>query len=713
MSYRIALIMALVLVVSVWPASAQTSTKLEVGKSIEKTLGPGQSHTYTIVLTEKQYLQFVVLQHGIDVMVQVMSPSGQSLARIDSPNGVEGPEHGSILSVAGGTYTITVAPLDSGQEDASPISPGRYEIKTIELRDATEEELKVGMGEEYRKKKALALLDEVVASIPNVRQAQSRVRFKEQAAQLLWKTDEKQAVKLLTECIRDAQEYAASFPLDAEDYYEGFAFAQAVRMEVVTIVATHDPEAALELLIATRKTSGSTGEEFSRAYEETQFELSLAGQIAAKNPQRAFELAETSLKTGYSPTLFQTIIQLRKKNPDLAAKLSKSLTNKLLGEKFLENSQAIEMLLVLLRSARPGKADSAPIAESLQILSPEDTRALVQKALNEALQFKPSVTEPMYGQRMSAQMMIYSLRSIPDLNIDEIVPGSTAAIDKKNAELGIGMPSPGGEWSKYEAALNGDSPETALETIDEAPDYMREQLVRSLIQKTATSGNISQARTIVNSKLKDPRERQRMLNDLERQAAIADANKGDMDGALRHVAKLSNVTARAEVISEIAGRIGQGQNATTALRLLETAKSLLNPSIRSENSEQMTALLRLAGAFSRYDSKRALEIVEPIIEHFNELAEAARTLNGFGADFFQNGELVMSDGNGLSGVASPIGTTLGEISIIDFDKAKQIAERIRLPEVRLAMYLGIAQQVLAPGENLLQTNIYMRRGVIE
>ena len=42
----------------------------------------------------------------------------------------------------------------------------------------------------------------------------------------------------------------------------------------------------------------------------------------------------------------------------------------------------------------------------------------------------------------------------------------------------------------------------------------------------------------------------------------------------------------------------------------------------------MTALLEFARAFSNYDVKRSFEIVDPLIDQFNEICEAARKLEG-------------------------------------------------------------------------------------
>mgnify|MGYP003693794927 CR=1 FL=1 len=63
-------------------------------------------------------------------------------------------------------------------------------------------------------------------------------------------------------------------------------------------------------------------------------------KLQQKNPQRAFEIAEANLKSGYSPTLVQTIIQLQSATIRICrAKLSKALTTKLLSETFLQNPQ--------------------------------------------------------------------------------------------------------------------------------------------------------------------------------------------------------------------------------------------------------------------------------------------------------------------------------------------------------------------------------------
>lgn len=108
----------------------------------------------------------------------------------------------------------------------------------------------------------------------------------------------------------------------------------------------------------------------------------------------------------------------------------------------------------------------------------------------------------------------------------------------------------------------------------------------------------------------------------------------------------------------------------------------------------MNALFEIARAFSRYDSKRAFEIVDPLIDQFNELCTAARTLDGFGPEYYNNDELDLQNGNTLASIAGLMSNLLGSLALTNFDRTKSTSDRISLPEVRLRAYLDIARQTI-------------------
>ena len=112
----------------------------------------------------------------------------------------------------------------------------------------------------------------------------------------------------------------------------------------------------------------------------------------------------------------------------------------------------------------------------------------------------------------------------------------------------------------------------------------------------------------------------------------------------------------------------------------------------------MAALFEFARAFSNYDVKRSFEIVDPLIDQFNEICEAARKLEGFGGEYFDDDELNMQNGNGLANIVSQMSNVLGELALTNFDRTKTATTRILLPEARLKVYLEIAQHTITGGK---------------
>jgi CHAT domain-containing protein/Tfp pilus assembly protein PilF len=105
--------------------------KLEPSKPIERELSGGESHSYEITLSGGQYLNVIVDQRGIDVVVTVISPEDKQLMQVDSPNGTQGPEPVMLVAEVSGNYRLNVG---SFEKDAPK---GRNEIRVMELRSAT------------------------------------------------------------------------------------------------------------------------------------------------------------------------------------------------------------------------------------------------------------------------------------------------------------------------------------------------------------------------------------------------------------------------------------------------------------------------------------------------------------------------------------------------------------------------------------------------
>lgn len=111
---------------------AETSVSLAPGEHLELTITGGERHSFRVFLYAGKYTEVLVDQRGIDLAIDIFSPTGEQVGEVDSPIGSKGIERAPVLADYTGEYRIVVRSLY--RESA----PGVYEIKAAELRDMTE-----------------------------------------------------------------------------------------------------------------------------------------------------------------------------------------------------------------------------------------------------------------------------------------------------------------------------------------------------------------------------------------------------------------------------------------------------------------------------------------------------------------------------------------------------------------------------------------------
>jgi hypothetical protein len=133
---------AIVCVLSIYLGVAVAqSLSLERNKAIEREIGAGETHSFTLNLTAGQYAHVVVDQRGVDVVVSIFAPNGTKVAQVDMPNGNSGPEPVSLMAETTGAYRVDVL-------STSTKLPGRYEVKLEDVHAATESDRKRISGQE-------------------------------------------------------------------------------------------------------------------------------------------------------------------------------------------------------------------------------------------------------------------------------------------------------------------------------------------------------------------------------------------------------------------------------------------------------------------------------------------------------------------------------------------------------------------------------------
>jgi CHAT domain-containing protein/tetratricopeptide (TPR) repeat protein len=110
----------------------QQTPQLESGKPIERELTGSHPHSYQMTLATGHYAKLVVDQRGIDVVVKLFGPDGEQITGFDSEIRMQGQESAFWVAEKGGIYRLDV------QAKYKNAAAGRYEIRMVELRRATE-----------------------------------------------------------------------------------------------------------------------------------------------------------------------------------------------------------------------------------------------------------------------------------------------------------------------------------------------------------------------------------------------------------------------------------------------------------------------------------------------------------------------------------------------------------------------------------------------
>src|SRR6185369_17071525 len=86
------------------------SEPLESGRTIEKTVSAGQTHSFTIDAKAGQYLHVIVDQRGVDLVVTLFGPDGAKIVDIDQTEAFGAEIVLGVIQVAG-EYRLDVRPV--------------------------------------------------------------------------------------------------------------------------------------------------------------------------------------------------------------------------------------------------------------------------------------------------------------------------------------------------------------------------------------------------------------------------------------------------------------------------------------------------------------------------------------------------------------------------------------------------------------------------
>ena len=547
--------------------------------------------------------------------------------------------------------------------------------------------------------KAIALLEEVIANAQTLKSASNRIRIQLAAGDLIWPRDEVRARAILERSIKEFIELIGSIDETDPNYYNAVHAPSQLHNEFIEVLTRRDPKMALDFLHSARlPRPPQAPSKYLETNYEAQTELQIASQIARTDPKLALQTALGSLEKGFSSAVVGLISTIQAKDSDGAAKLALALVRKLLSENLLLNNEAAQVAVSFLNTITPleahGSTDDgkriAPLRAPI-LIDTQLYKELFDYVLKAALSAPLGNTNSDWRERNIAQTLVTGLSGLIS-NSRDVDPARLAALQRKLAELRKAVDPGSRFWQENQELIQNGSVEDLLALALKSPPEMRDQVYQHASWKAAGQGDIERARQIITDGVSNPITRRQMLDQVDRQAANTAAAEGKIEQARQLLSRLRTDEERATLLIQLAGTLSNNNDKAAARRLLEEARGLVSD--KAENFEHIQVQLQLSRTFMPIDSAVAMELLEQVINQFNELLAAAEVLNGFDQQYFKDGELMWQRSN-LSNYLWQAINDLGSIPSEQFDRAKDIAAKLQRPEVRIMAQLSIARAALA------------------
>lgn len=535
-------------------------------------------------------------------------------------------------------------------------------------------------------KKAVDLLESISDQVLNLHSPSNRIRGECTIADLLWSRDEKRARALFKAATEQLIALIADIDYGDQNVYQEISNINQQRQEIITRLASHDPDLALSFLRESRlqKAGASVNWNFS---SEQNLELHLARLVAEKNPARALELARGSLPQGVSWSLISFLSQLQQKDPKAAQTLYQEMVGRIKGEDLERNQEFVAAAWSLLSAFPPPQAS-------------EDTyRDLLTTLVDHALAMTPgqsggNVARNLYGQ-INGMMP----------QIEKYAPARAAELRRWSQAVERVLDPTARMYQELGEISQQGTVDEILALTSKYPAEVHSQIYQNAAWKAFSNGDPTRARQIVNDLVADPIQRRQILDQFDNQTFYNAPNENKAAEAHRVLSRMRTLDRKVQLLVQVAMTLHSTGDKKGALEFLNEASALV--AAAPPGSMQMWAQLQLAQQYASVDSDQGFRLMQAVITKMNELVAAAAVLDGFDFHCLRDGEWTMPGASGLGGIVNSMDQTLAGLVRLDFDRARSLADQIERPEIRLTVDLHIAQAVL--GGKLDRQPVYNQR----
>lgn len=588
--------------------------------------------------------------------------------------------------------------------------------------------------------KSVALLNALARDSEQFYLPENRVGARVLVANLLWERDEKQARALFQSAVTelnaligqvaiddsaDAADGGGESRGDAEENYMTMLAAGELRNDLLIALAAHDPKAALDALqtLSRRK---ANGENF---FTDDTLELSLAEQIAARDPKQAYEIAHRNLDKSLGVNLFSALENIYAQDAETGARLARDILAKIkshdtkivssgdyMTNSMSANSGAMSNTTSIMPSGgfsnggsisntggtvvidTPFVVNVWEIQQFLQAVKKLNRKAVGDKRTPAALaetEIKDLIDVLAQKYIKQPNLTSYEVAQVMT-DITKYSPAAAQAIRRKMAQSMSG---------DLDAQMRNQDLQSETEDLSAAEIAQiaekksagdeRDAFYKRAAEKALEEGDAVKAKEIY-ARVKKHEEYDYLNTQIEEALPRSLAELGDMKEVRRLLAKSKTPEERIEVLSTLAASVAQSGDRKTASALMNEARSQYSGRVRQRRN--LTSVLQLAQGYAAVEPEQGFSLLEGNVSYFNDLIAAGILLN----DFYEYG-LIKSDEVKLDVVRAesyrnaPNGVRLiRKLATVDFDRTVALADRFARAETRFFARFRIAEALLDP-----------------
>jgi hypothetical protein len=557
-------------------------------------------------------------------------------------------------------------------------------------------------------KRVIEMLDQALADAPTLKLAQNRAVVYALAGDLYWQFDEKRARELFRNSaseIMTANIEADKEKKDTEDPYAGiFEFSSDIRGEILPLIAKHDADLALELMVQTRpaklveamaktaQPNAKDGGMFDfnpdryRVQQEVALEQRFAVLAAEQNPDKAIKLIKDSLAKGISWNVLPLLQKLHDKDPKKAQSLADDVVAKIVDTDLAKKLEDLNAAVRFLQGATNPNASQTPDKKKFKFTD-QQLKDIANKLTATFLQATP----------MSLQMTMVMSQVINDL--EKFVPERMPLLKAKQTEAMKSMPPELARIQQQQKIWNPNStPEEILAAWPKYNEIEKATANQSLVSKISQIEDDARAKKLIDQ-IPDEKTRDQARESYE-SARIARASKeGKLDDAKRLIANLTKKKTQVQKLVALAVQYykkGTDKDKETAAGLMKDAKAMTNEF--PEDEDELNDLMEIVKGYAIVSPDVSFRLFEPVIDQINDYLQASAILSKYNKRNrnFKKAELVLRI-NGYSWDGVLLFRYIKQMQMMgkaDLNRMAVLTDRFQRSDARTIVKLFVVQGFL-------------------